>query len=204
MEIAVIGTGNVGEALGTSWASAGHHVTWGSRSPETIEHLSPVAPLGDAIGNARVVVLAVPFSGLAETVSALGDLGGRIVVDATNPLGTKPPGGAASGAEHVATLIPGAHVVKAFNTMGYETMADPTIDGRPASCLLCGNDHASKEAVAGLARDLGFDPIDAGNLEAARHVEALAGVWVHLALRAGLGRGFAFGVLSRSGATKGL
>ena len=202
MEIAVIGTGNVGAALGKSWASAGHSVTWGSRSPETIEHLSPVAPLAEAAGNARVVVLAVPFGGLAATVAAIGDLSERVVVDATNPLGTKAPQGAASGAGYVATLVPGAHVVKAFNTMGYETMADPEIDGRHAACLLCGNDEGSKELVAGLARELGFEPVDAGGIEAASHVEALAGVWVHLAFRAGLGRGFAFAVLRRPGADR--
>jgi len=197
MEIAVIGTGQVGGALGKSWASAGHDVTWVSRHPETVEHLSPVALLSDGVGDARVIVLAVPFAGLADTVAALGDLRGRIVVDATNPLGITPPEGAASGAEYLATLVPGAHVVKAFNTMGYETMAEPAIDGRQAACLLCGTDDGSRGIVAGLARDLGFDPVDAGDIQAARHLEALAGVWVHL-VRAGLGRGFAFGVLRRT------
>ncbi|HJR44563.1 MAG TPA: NAD(P)-binding domain-containing protein [Actinomycetota bacterium] len=204
MNVAVIGTGNVGRALGRGWASAGHDVTWGSRHPERINDLSPVVSLSDAIGNAPVIVLAVPFAGLTETVAALGDLSGRVVVDATNPLGSQAAEGAASGAEYVATLAPGAQVVKGFNTMGYETMADPAIEGRPAACLLCGNDAGSKEIVTGLARDLGFDPVDAGDLEAARHLEALAGVWVHLAFRAGLGRDFAFGVLRRGSGTSSI
>lgn len=199
----MIGTGNVGEALGRGWASAGHRVAWGSRSPEAANHLSPVTHLSDAIGTARAVVLAVPFGALGETVPTLGDLSGRVIIDATNPIGTQVPGDAASGAEYLMTLAPGAHVVKAFNTMGFETMADPVIDGRPAACLLCGNDEGAKDLVAGLARDLGFEPVDAGNMQAAKYVEALAGVWVHLAFRAGLGRGFAFGLLRRSDAASG-
>jgi 8-hydroxy-5-deazaflavin:NADPH oxidoreductase len=196
VNIAIVGTGNVGAALGRGFATAGHDVIWGSRRPEGTHEVAPVVDIRAAAAEAEVVVLAVPFAAVEETVAALGDVTARVIVDATNPLGRLPPG-AASGAEHVAALAPGARVVKAFNTMGWETMADPVIDGRRAVCLLCGDDQGAKDAVVGLAADLGFEPVDAGGLEAARHVEALAGLWVHLAFRAGLGRGFAFAVVHR-------
>ena len=198
MNIAVIGTGNVGKALGRGWSTAGHDVTWGSRRPDSSHAVAPVADIREAAAAADVVVLAVPFDALGETVAALGDLTGRVVVDATNVSGGPIPGGTRSGAEHLATLALGARVVKAFNTMGWETMADPVIDGRRAVCLVCADDPEARSVVAGIAGDLGFEAIEAGGLEVARHLEALAALWIHLAFRAGLGRQFAFSILHRS------
>jgi 8-hydroxy-5-deazaflavin:NADPH oxidoreductase len=133
---------------------------------------------------------------VGDVVAAAGDLSGRVVADATNPMG-QPVAGGGSGAERVASLAPGAHVVKAFNTMGFETMASPVIEGRAALALMAGDDVGAKEVVASLARDLGFDAVDAGGLTAARHLESLAELWVHLAMRAGLGRDMAFALLRR-------
>jgi predicted dinucleotide-binding enzyme len=154
--------------------------------------------MADAAAQAEVVILAVPFDTLAETAAALGDIAGRVVVDATNSLGKTPPDGATSGAEYLANLLPGASVVKAFNTTGWETMAEPVIEGRRAACFLCGDDPEARSVVESLAVDLGFEAVDAGALDAASHLEALAALWVHLAFRAGLGRNFAFALLYRS------
>jgi 8-hydroxy-5-deazaflavin:NADPH oxidoreductase len=198
VHIAVIGTGNVGATLGRGWSAAGHHVTWGTRRPDEPHEVSPVADIREAASGADVVVLAVPFRAVGETVAAVGDLRGRVVLDATNPLGAPLPAGAPSGAEYLASLAKGASVVKAFNTMGWETMADPMIDGRRAVCFICANDPQARHLVAGLADDLGLEAIDAGGIEVARHLEALAALWVHLAFRAGLGRQFAFAILRRS------
>jgi 8-hydroxy-5-deazaflavin:NADPH oxidoreductase len=198
VNIAVIGTGNVGTALGRGWSTAGHDVIWGTRRPDSSQAVTPVADLRGAAAAADVVVLAVPFDALGETVAALGDLTGRVLVDATNVLGQPLPDGARSGAEYLANLARGARVVKAFNTMGWETMADPVIEGRRAVCLICADDPEARNVVAGLAGDLGFEAIEAGGLEAARLLEALGALWVHLAFRAGLGRQFAFSLLHRS------
>ena len=197
MHIAVIGTGNVGAALGRGWSAAGHDVTWGTRRPDEPHEVSPVADLREAAAGAGVIVLAVPFPAVSETVAGIGTLSGRVVLDATNALGATLPNGARSGAEYLASLARGASVVKAFNTMGWETMADPMIDGRRAVCFICGDDPEARHLVAGLADDLGFEAIDAGELEVARHLEALAALWVHLAFRAGIGRQFAFAILRR-------
>ena len=197
MHIAVIGTGNVGAALGRGWSAAGHDVTWGTRQPDEPHEVSPVAGIREAAAGAGVIVLAVPFPAVSETVAAIGTLSGRVVLDATNALGATLPNGARSGAEYLASLARGASVVKGFNTMGWETMADPMIDGRRAVCFICGDDPEARHLVGGLADDLGFEAIDAGELEVARHLEALAALWVHLAFRAGFGRQFAFAILRR-------
>jgi len=94
-------------------------------------------------------------------------------------------------------MAPGARVVKAFNTMGWETMADPVIDGRNALGLVAGDDPDAKQTVLALARGLGFEAVDAGGLDAAELLEDLARLWVHLAFRAGQGRGVAFALLRR-------
>ena len=197
MRIAILGTGRVGTALGTGWANAGHSVVYGSRRPESESEATHSA----AAAGADVVVLAVPYDAAVDTVAtvaAAGDLdGGKVVVDATNPVGRPIPPPHRSGAEQVAAAAPGARVVKAFNTMGFEFMADPVVDARAALLLLAGDDAAAKETVTGLARDLDFDPVDAGDLAAARMLENLAELWVHLAMRAGQGRGVAFSLLRR-------
>lgn len=199
MHIAVIGTGNVGAALGRGWLAVGHNVTWGTRRPDELHEVTPVADISEAAAGADVIVLAVPFPAVSETVAAIGTLSGRVVLDTTNVLGAPLPNGARSGAEYLASLAKGASVVKAFNTMGWETMADPMIDGRRAVCFISADDPEAGHLVAGLADDLGFEAIDIGGLEAARHLEALAALWVHLAFRAGLGRQFAFAILRRNG-----
>ncbi|MCA9549459.1 MAG: MFS transporter [Myxococcales bacterium] len=133
-------------------------------------------------------------------VEAAGDFGGRPLLDATNPIG---PGFALthghtdSGAEQVARWAKNAKVVKVFNTTGVENMAQPRYgDARAAMCL-CGDDEAARVLAAGLAADLGFEPLDAGPLANARLLEPAALLWIDLALRRGQGRGFAFGVLRR-------
>ncbi len=198
MRIGILGTGNVGQALGRRWAAGGHTVVYGSRRPAQVDcSFGQADSVPGAAARSEVVVLAVPFGTVPDVVASAGDLSRKVVVDATNPVGQPVPQPHRSGAELVASLAPGARVVKAFNTMGFETMADPVVDGRPTLGLVCGDDAHAKAAVLDLARQLGFDAVDAGDLDAARLLEDLAELWVHLAFRAGLGRDMAFGLLRR-------
>lgn len=198
MRIAILGTGNVGTALGTGWTASGHDVVFGSRDPgAATPPVGAVDSHAGASSTADIVVLAVPFDAVLAAVAAAGDLTGRIVVDASNPVGRPIPPPHRSGAELVAAAAPGAKVVKAFNTMGFETMAAAVVDGRPALALVAGDDPDAKAAVLGLARDLGFEAVDAGDLAAARLLENLAELWIHLAFRAGQGRAIAFSLLRR-------
>lgn len=190
----MLGAGRVGTTLAGRWAAGGHDVVYGVRDPESSRHsgLGSVASTADAVRGADVVLLALPFPAVEGVVRGL-ELSGAIVVDATNPLGAVADG---SGAERIAEWAPGAHVVKAFNTTGFENMADPAYPTGSATMLVAGDDAAAKEAALSLAAELGFDAIDAGPLAAARELEALAALWIRLA-RGELGRGIAFSLLRR-------
>lgn len=205
--VAVIGTGSVGSALGEGLGAAGHAVHYGSRDPtsDAARALGGRTPNGavatpvDAVAGADVVILAVPYAHAVATAEALaeapGGLGDVVLVDATNPIGVAVEG-AASGAELVARAVPGARVVKAFNTTGANNMRDPDYHGVPVDLHLCGDDADAKAVVAALGRDLGFEPLDCGSLAAAAQLEHLARLWVSLA-RGGLGREIAFKLLRR-------
>lgn len=209
MKIAVIGTGNVGRALGTSWASKGHEVIFGSRDPHS-EKVSQVlaaaganasaAGLTEAGAVAEVIVLATPWNTNQQVVEALGDVAGKIIVDATNPIGPGfqlTVGTTTSGAEQMAGWAKEARVVKAFNTTGWENMADPIYHGEPATMFICGDDAEAKTVVSGLAADLGFEVADTGPLATARYLEPLAMVWIHLAIVQKQGRQIAFKIVKR-------
>lgn len=194
MRIAVIGRGKVGSALGRGWASAGHAVLWGVRSPEAADE----ATLPQACGTAEVVVLATPFAAVDAVLAAAGDLSGRIVIDCTNPLAMRDgrlalaPVAEGSGAAHVAARAPGAAVFKTLNQTGAENLAAAAAyDPRPVM-FVAGDDPAGKASVLGLARDLGFDAADAGPLANASLLEAFALLWIDQAMVRGSGRRFAF------------
>jgi len=209
MKIAVIGTGNVGRALGTSWANKGHQVIFGSRDPhsEKVRQVlaaagsnASAAGLAEAGSAAEVIVLATPWNTNQQVVEALGDVAGKIIVDATNPIGPGfqlAVGGNTSGAEQIAGWAKGARVIKAFNTTGWETMADPIYHGEPATMFICGDDAAAKASVTRLAQDLGFEVADTGPLSTARYLEPLGMVWIHLAIVQKQGRQMAFKIVKR-------
>ena len=194
MRIAVLGAGRVGTTLGGGWAANGHDVVYGVRDPADPRHagLGSAAVPAHAVREADAVVLALPWAAVEDVVRGL-DLSGTVVIDATNPLGAA---GEASGAERIAAWAPGARVVKAFNTTGFENMADPDYPGGKAMMLVAGDDSGAKETALSLAAELGFDAIDAGPLPGARELESLAALWIRLA-RSGHGRGVAFALLRR-------
>jgi len=205
MNITIVGSGNVGRALGNGWKKAGHSVTFAARDPAGAKAAELkrdgflVAPQGDA-GKADVIVLAVPWTGIEATVRALGDLAGRIVIDATNPLTANLElalGFSGSAGETVARLAKGARVVKAFNTTGANNMANSSYPGGKIMMPVAADDAAAKESVMALAADLGFEPVDAGPLAMSRHLEPLAMLWIKLAYAQGMGREFGFAVLRR-------
>ena len=200
MKIGIIGAGSVGGQLGKLWAAQGHRVMFGVRDPrkDTVralvadEHIQ-VGSLADAVAFGELVVLAVPWPAAAEVIASAGDWSGKIVIDATNRFG---PNGDASAAEDVAKLAAGASVVKAFNTIGAEHLADPTFGDTRATMFICGDDAAAKSVVATLAGELGFETVDAGPLGNAALLESLARLWVYLA-RNVTGRDVAFKLLRR-------
>jgi len=209
MKVAIVGTGNVGGALARGLARAGRSIVLGVRDPAS----SKVASLAsetkaeaktptEAVAVADVIALALPW-GIAESaVKALGNLAGKIVIDCMNPLAMQngrlglDRGFNTSGAEALASWVPNARIVKTLNQVGAEMMADnANLPHRPVM-FMAGNDADSKSTVAGLLRDLGFEPLDAGDLTRARLLEPYAMVWINQALIQGKGRDWAFAAVS--------
>ena len=210
MRIGVIGSGNVGGSLGKRWAKAGHTVIFSSRNPESAEMKklteesgpsSRAASVAHAVRATEVVLLATPWPAAKQAIQNAGDLRGKVLIDATNPLLPSLEGlelgTTTSGAEQVAAWAPGAHVVKAFNTIGANIMENPAFAAGPPVLFYCGDDGAAKKTVAQLATELGFDARDAGPLTQARLLEPFALLWITLALKHGYGRDMAFHLMKR-------
>lgn len=213
MRIAIIGTGNIGGAIAQGLKNTGHAVTLGARDPDAPAMITLASRAGAAVATpaeaaaaAEVIILALPWNVAEAVVGALGDLSGRIVVDCMNPLGRTPdglaltPGHTSSGGEIVQGWLPFARVVKTLNQAGAEMMADNTsLPHRPVM-FMAGNDDAAKGAVAQLLTDLGFDPLDAGDITRSRLLEPFGMVWINQALFRGKGRSWAFAAVSEPAA----
>ena len=182
MKVAIIGAGNVGKALGTSIARAGHDVTISARSVDSARDAA--AEVGgraatsnvDAVDGADVVILAIPYVGAGEAVASeiAEAVGGRTVIDVTNPMKPDFSGLATNGssaAEEFQTLLPGARVVKAFNTIFASNQANPSAE---IDAFIAGDDGDAKATVTTLAESIGFRPLDVGPLASARHLEGMA------------------------------
>jgi 8-hydroxy-5-deazaflavin:NADPH oxidoreductase len=201
MRIAVIGAGNVGSALGRAWQQRGHQITYGVRQPDDQKSAALGAAVTDnatAVAGADAVAVCTPWHATEAAVTACGDLTGKVLIDCTNPLTPDftalELGHTTSGAEQIAAWAPGARVCKAMNQIGAPMMDAPTLPSAPVM-FVCGDDADAKSVTAQLVSELGFESLDAGDLTVARLLEPFALVWIHMALRRGLGTGWAFGVL---------
>ena len=190
--IAIIGTGDVGKALGPAFAKQGHTIVYGSRDPDRGKVRDLVEQSGDgasattpakAAAGADIVVLAVPGLLVEEITLGLGDLSGKIIIDPTNPLQRKlnrlEHGVDTSNAQIIQAAAPDAHVVKAFNTLNWKTMVDPASASGPVSIPLAGDSGKAKRKVAELATGMGLEPIDVGGVENARWVEGMLILWIN-------------------------
>lgn len=202
MRITIIGAGKVGRALGSGWQAQGHAISFGVRDPSSPK-LADIDRSRFSLGvtsvvaaSADVIVLATPWSGAQDAITSCGNLAGKIVLDATNPLlpkyaGMDHPGGKSGGAR-VAEWAIDARVVKIFNTTGFGNMKDPRYGDRASMMLYCGDDPDAKAIARDLAAALGFDPVDFGPLANAGLSESFAMCWIWLAMNAGNGPDVAF------------
>ena len=189
MKIGIIGSGLMGGKLGTIFARAGHEVVFSySHSQAKLKKLAR-----DAKGKARAgtpreaaqdtdaILLAVHWSRIQDVLNQTGDLSGRVILTCSLPMNDENTGlivvHTSSGAEQLARMIPKAHVVSAFNTIPSEVLFEVfqrrTKSPRP-SLVYCGDDPRSKRVAAGLIRQVGFDPVDAGPSRIARYTEPFA------------------------------
>jgi predicted dinucleotide-binding enzyme len=196
MKIGILGTGDVGQALGRGFAALGHEVKLGSRDTKNERALAWAKQTGakasagtfaDAAAFGEIVVLATLGVANESALQAAGreKLAGKLVIDATNPLDFSkgaPPTLAVSGhdsaGERVQKLLPGAQVVKAFNTVGHAHMFRPEFPGGPPDMFICGNDAGAKQKVAAILKDFGWGVADIGGIEGSRYLEAMCLAWV--------------------------
>lgn len=211
MKIAVIGTGNVGGVLGTRWAKNGHQVCFGSRTPESERIAALLATAGprasaslprDAAKDASVIVLAVPYPAVEETIGQLGGLAGKVVIDPTNPLNEDTSdlvlGTTTSSGEQIASLLPESLVVKAFNMTGaIDNMVNPIYGDQKLSMFICGDDARAKSVVGALVSELDFEVVDCGPLTSSRYLEPLARLWITLAAEMNMGGDIGFRLIRR-------
>jgi predicted dinucleotide-binding enzyme len=184
--IAVIGSGNIGATIGEAWRRAGHEVTFASRSPEPPRTVA----IADAMAGAEVVLLAVPGPTVPALLAEHGAaLDGRIVIDATNDVGGERLHHGEAYAEHA----PGARFARAFNTLGYELFADPSIGGEVADLFWCGPEDAGVEQ---LIADVGLRPVRVGGIDAIDVVDGACRLWLTLVFRQGHPRRLAFRMLT--------
>lgn len=189
-DLALVGAGSVATALSRNALARGLRTEHWVRDPAAaVPPGAGVRRLADVTPAVRTVVLAVPFGAVDEVVPTLPLLPGSVLVDATNPFGQPVPDGFASGADQVASLAPaGVQVVKAFNVLGAEHMAEPGLPDGHEPVLPVAGAAEPRAAVAALARRLGFDAVEVGGLEAAGVLEEVARFWGLLAFAGGRGR----------------
>lgn len=182
MNIAIIGSGNVGTALGEALGARNHNVTYGSRDPGTEGHGRKYDTVANAIAKSDVVVLAIPWDAVEDVLKS-NNVAGKTVIDCTNPIGEGMQlvmGCTTSAGETVAELAKGARVVKAFNTTGFANMKNPTFGSTRVTMMFAGDDAEGKKVARQLISDVGFDPVDAGPLKNSRYLEPLAMLWINL------------------------
>ena len=190
MKIAIIGKGNVGSALEAGLTRNGHEVRAVGRGLDAVR---------DAGGFAELVIIAVPFGEVDNAARELSQtVAGKVVVDATNALTPEYDlalGFNTSGAEELQKKLPKSRVVKAFNTSLASAMDGGLIGGEQLAGLVAADDADAKKQVLALVEQLGFDPIDAGPLSAARLLEPLAVLNIKLAFVQGYGPNSGFRVV---------
>lgn len=178
MRIGVIGAGHVGGTLATALGRAGHAVTVGVRSPAGREvDGATVVSIEEALAG-EAVILALPGRDVEPLLREHGPaLDGAVVVDAANSIGGPGP---AHHAEAFERHAPGALMVRAFNTLGWENFADPAFDGERTDHYWCGAEGRATEVAERLIADVGLRPVRVGGPEAIDVVDGVLRLWFSL------------------------
>lgn len=205
MKIAIIGAGNVGGALASGWANAGHEVILGVRNLDDSEIKALVAAnknmsaksVSDAAKEAEVILVSVPVAAIKDVAKSLGEVKNKIIIDATNSVFQKPEP-YAHGVEAFKALTKCEDVVKCFNSTGFENMANPKYGDTGIDMFVAGSSQKGKAIAQQLAKNLGFaECYDFGGDDKVALLEQFALCWINLAIMQKHGRGLAFKILKR-------
>jgi predicted dinucleotide-binding enzyme len=197
----VLGSGQVAQVLAKGLKAHGYEVRIGSRSPQKLTAFVAAAGLkagtfAEVAAWAEGLVLAVLGRAAEEALrlAGAGNLKGKLVVDATNPISDEPPvdgvlrfftGPNDSLLERLQAAFPEARLVKAFNSVGNAFMVNPAFPGGKPTMFYCGNDTQAKTVVARIIDQFGWEGADMGTATAARALEPLCQLWCIPGLREG-------------------
>lgn len=203
MKIAIIGTGNVGGALATQWAKAGHQVFLGVRDTSHFKGMgllendhTSVHTIPEAVSHAEAILVASPPQFAEQLVSSFGDVTAKVIIDATNAVRTKPENYAT--AHHAFEALTAADVVKCFNSTGFENMKDPDYGEVKLDMFMAGDSDKAKTVARQLAQDAGFENCyDFGGSNRVELLEKFALSWINLAIFQKMGRGIGFKLVLR-------
>lgn len=196
MKVGILGSGDVGQALGSGFVSRGHDVKLASRNPKgkapeawlsKVKGKASTGTYEEAARHGEVIVLATRGAAVEDVIRTAGirNFEGKLVIDVTNPLDFQGPapglfvGVTDSLAERIQRLVPDAKVVKAFNTVPSSQMVDPKFSGGAPQMLIGGNDGAAKKKLIAILKEFGWPgALDLGGIETARWLEAHVPLWV--------------------------
>ena len=203
MKVTVIGAGNMGSAIVKQLTRAGHQVTVTARNLEKAQSVAAANPgaiavvAATAAADSDVIVLATGYDDAFGALKSVGDLSGKVVIDITNPMTADymglTIGHSTSASEEIAKAIPGADVVKAFNTVFAQVLSDGADFGndQTVSVFIASDSERARQTAKALAESMGFVTVDAGGLKNARYLEPVAGFNIYLGYGAGLGTAIA-------------
>lgn len=196
MKIGIIGSGIVGQVLGKGFLIEGHEVMLGTRNTSKEEVVKwkkenskgQVGTFEDTAKFGELLVLATAGTAIEDAIRLAGvkNFNNKTVIDATNPIAPAPPENGVlkffttldeSLMERIQKIIPGAKLVKAFNSAGNAFMYKPKFPGGTPTMFICGNDAAAKKTVTGILTAFDWETEDMGGIEAARAIEPLCILW---------------------------
>lgn len=205
MNIAIIGTGNVGGALAKKWSEKGHTILLGVKDTSNFKGLdllknrnTTAHKIAEAVASAEVILLATPATATVAVTKSLGDTTNKVIIDAMNIVRGNGPEGYSNTSEAILANTHTTDLIKSFNTTGYNNMLNPDYEGQSLDMFMAGDNVKGKALVTQLALDAGFSSCyDVGGNDKFGLMEQFAAFWINLALSQGQGREIGFKLLKR-------
>lgn len=204
MKIAIIGSGNVGGALAQQFIKAGHTVLVGAKFPLSEKNIQLATKIGEdrftaiasAVEQCEVVLIATPPTAVFDIIAEMGEVSGKVLIDATNAVRQKPS--PYDTVYHALVDKTQGKVVKCFNSTGFENMQNPVYNGEKLDMFMAGDSEEAKQIARQLALDAGFGTCwDFGKADKVALLEQFALSWINLAIMQGHGRDIAFRLVKR-------
>ncbi|MBA2612812.1 MAG: NAD(P)-binding domain-containing protein [Bacteroidetes bacterium] len=205
MNIAIIGSGNVGGALAKRFADVGHQIILGVRNisefkgKELLSYSKNISAntIPEAVKAAEIIIISVPAQLTSEVAKSLGDVSGKIIIDTMNAVSLKPEGFTNTGDAIIANCNT-SEIVKCFNTTGFENILNPIYEGKGIDMFTAGSSEKARQVAQQLAKEIGFENVyHFGGNDKFTLIEQFAFSWINLAILQKQGRDMAFRIVRR-------